>query len=158
MFPLLHKIRYTAAGLTLCELERILGIEPGDVFRCSVHLISRQVVWPPPQSELRKRNALCVLITELQANGSGRQVTRPPPQSELLKRKTLSVLTTELHANGNGRQVTSPPQQSELQKQNALSVLIIEVSANRNVRWEWQSSHGVRCKVSCRSETPYICS
>ena len=46
----------------------------------------RQVTRPLPQSELQKRNALCVLITELQANGNGRQVMRPPPQSELRKR------------------------------------------------------------------------
>ena len=45
--PSLHKIRYTMAGLTLWELGRILGMEPGDVFRCSVHLISRQVMLPP---------------------------------------------------------------------------------------------------------------
>jgi len=77
IFPLLHKIRYTTAGLTLSELETILGIEPGDVFRCSFHLISRQVTRPPPQSEMRKRNTLRVVITELQANGNGVHVTRP---------------------------------------------------------------------------------
>jgi len=48
---------------------------------------------------LRKRNALCVLITELQT-GNGRQVTRPPPQSQLRKRNALCVLITELQANG----------------------------------------------------------
>jgi len=45
----------------------------------------------PLQSRLYKRNALSVLITELQANGNGRQVMRPPPQSELRKRNTLCV-------------------------------------------------------------------
>jgi len=34
----------------------------------------RQVMRPPPQSELRKQNAISVLITELQANGNGRHV------------------------------------------------------------------------------------
>ena len=142
------------AGLTRWELERILGIEPGDVFRCSVHLISRQVTQLPPQSQLRKRNALCMLITKLQANGNGRHVTRPPPQSELQKRNALSVLKTELQANGkqvtqlppliaeaervfktevpengNGRQVTRPPLQTELRKPNAIRVFITEVQA-----------------------------
>jgi len=50
----------------------------------------RQVM-RPPQSELRKRNATCVLIMELQANGNGRQVARPPPQSELRKRNAIYV-------------------------------------------------------------------
>jgi len=39
----------------------------------------RQVMRSPLQSELRKRNALSVLITKLQANGNGGHVTRPPP-------------------------------------------------------------------------------
>ena len=51
---------------------------------------------------LRKRNALCVLITELQT-GNGRQVTRPPPQSELRKRNATCAFRTEVPANGNGR-------------------------------------------------------
>jgi len=57
--------------------------------------------------ELQKRNALYVLITELQANGNGRQVTRPPPQSELRKWNALCVLITELQANGNGGHVNA---------------------------------------------------
>ena len=72
--------------------------------------------------ELWKRNALCVLITEMQANGNNKQVTRPPPQSELRKRNALYVLITELQANGNGRQVTRPPLQTELRKRNAIHV------------------------------------
>ena len=63
----------------------------------------KQVMRPPPQSELQKRNALCVLITELQANGNGRQVTWPPSQSELRKRNATCVFTTEAAANGKGR-------------------------------------------------------
>ena len=53
--------------------------------------------------ELQKRNALCVLITELQANGNGRQVMRPPPQSELRKRNATYVFRTEVPANGKRR-------------------------------------------------------
>jgi len=48
----------------------------------------RQVTRPPPQSELPKRNAICVFTT---TNGNGRQATRPPPQSELRKRNALCV-------------------------------------------------------------------
>ena len=48
----------------------------------------------PPQSEVRKRNGICVFITEVQVNWNGRQVTRPPLQT-----------------------VTRPPPQSELRKQ-----------------------------------------
>jgi len=55
----------------------------------------RQVMWPRLQSELRKRNTLCVFITEASANENGRWKWRTgymaPLQSELWKRNALCV-------------------------------------------------------------------
>ena len=85
--------------------------------------------------ELQKRNALCVLITELQANGNGRQVMRPPPQSEL--REAERHMCVYNGSAGRG-QVTRPPPQSELRKRNATYVFRTEVPAN-----------GKRRKQSC---------
>ena len=53
-----------------------IGEEPGDVFRCSVYLSSRPVMWPL-QSELQKQNAICIFITEVPANRNSTQVMQP---------------------------------------------------------------------------------
>ena len=86
-------------------------------------------------SSAQKRNALCVLITELQANGNGRQVMRPPPQTELPKQNAIRVF---IMANGNGRKVMWPPPQSELQKRNAI--------CDHYGKWKWQTGHAASAK------------
>ena len=120
---------------TLWELERILEI---DVFRCSIHLMSKQVM-QSLQSELRKRNALFMIITEVSANGNSRQVMQPPLESELQK----------WNAIWNGRQVTRLPPQSKLRQQNSICTFIM---ANRNGR----QVTPLLCKVSCGCRMPYV--
>jgi len=85
-------------------------------------------------SELQKRNGLCVLIMESQANRNGRQVARPPSQNELRKQNAICVFVTEVQANGNGGHVMRPPSQSDLRKRNAICVFITELQANGNGR------------------------
>jgi len=123
----------------------------------------RQVMRPPPQSELRNRNTLCVQdgsagerqwqtgqaassatwaaeAEHLECGnnwiaGEWQWRTCHAASSALWKWNALYLLITELQANGNGRRVMRPPPQTELPKRNAIHVFIMANGNGRKVMW-----------------------
>jgi len=96
----------------------------------------RQVTRPRPQSELRKRNAICVLIMELQANGNGRQVTRPPPHCGSGTPQGHSSLTFMCqNAHGQGGQLEKEKEvQSEWEARGGA-----RKARGAERQWRWNS-------------------